>query len=55
MIPEKCERDAKGQHYWQYLGLVPYKNKVYKIFECTQCKIVKWNELNFNYDIDKME
>jgi hypothetical protein len=44
-----CEKDAYKNHCWVFLGIVPYKNKIYKIFECSQCEEAIWNEVNFEY------
>ena len=44
-----CQKDSKNNHRWEYLGIVPYNNKIYKIFECSQCKEAMWNKVNFAY------
>ena len=51
MIPKyPCKKDAFKHHLWVLLGVVPWKDKVYKIWECTQCKEAVWEEVNFSYE-----
>ena len=49
-----CEKDALKVHCWKLLGVIPFDMKVFKIWECQQCKEAVWEEVEFIYQRNNM-